>query len=106
MKECVKSWLEDQMGGMDSSMVDAIYSEYRATVNRLYAELADMRTGGVAVEADVARVVHALKGSALMVGDSSLHDALVAWRNAFKLGDYASAETLWMAVEDEVKAIQ
>lgn len=106
MKECVKNWLEDQMGGMESTMVDTIYSEYRTTVNRLHAELTAVRTGGAAAEADVARVVHALKGSALMVGDNSLHDALVAWRNAFKSGDYASAETLWAAVDDEVKAIQ
>lgn len=106
MKECVKNWLEDQMGGMESTMVDAIYSEYRATVSRLHSELAAVRTGGAAAEADVARLVHTLKGSALMVGDNSLHDALVAWRSAFKLGDYASADALWAAVDDEVKAIQ
>lgn len=104
MKNCVRKWLEEQLRGMDASMAETIYSEYVATVTRLFAELATARMAGASAEAKISHLAHTLKGSASMVGDVSLHDAVARWRDAFKTGNLTKAERLWSTVEREVKA--
>lgn len=106
MKACVKRWLDEQMGGSDGATAEAIYAEYRATADRLLAELSAVRAQGITAEATVARVAHTLKGCAAMVGDLPLQEAIAQWRDAFKkAGDGAAEAALWSMILDEVKAI-
>ena len=84
--------------------VAAVYAQYAAFARKCGAELAALRGRGADAEERIAFIAHPLKGSAPMIGDNSLLDALVAWRDEFKR-DPAAAEALWPALEREFAAI-
>lgn len=104
MKESSRKWLEEQMAGMDASVIDEIYAEYSRTAPALYAELEEKRAAGEAF-AVLDRIAHTLKGNAAMVGDTALFEVVQKWRETMAKGDQAAADEIWLAIGPEVRAI-
>ena len=69
MKPCCEEWLKAQFGD-DRETIEAVYAEYVETIAGLRRELAEVRTSGDATALD--RVLHTIKGTAAMAGDTEL----------------------------------
>lgn len=69
MKECIVKWLTEQFGD-DDNLIAEVYAEYKNTLAQHLGELAEARVAGDAVKID--RILHTIKGSAAMVGDTEV----------------------------------
>lgn len=105
MKPSVKSWLDEQMAGIDQETIAEIYAEYKATANKLHSELVEKVATSAEFEV-VDRIAHTLKGNAAMVGDQALFDAVQGWRAAMANGDKAAADKFWPVIAEEVRTIE
>lgn len=104
MKDCIRTFFEEQMPGVDDETLNSIYDDYRAMALELYAELSAKRAEGAAFEV-VDRLAHTLKGNALQVGDEPLFQVVQAWRAALKEGNRAQDESLWPQIGALVGAL-
>lgn len=104
MKPSVKQWLSEQMPGMEDEMYEEIYSEYKATSQRLLGELKEKRAAKAAFEV-TDKIAHTMKGDALMVGDQETFDVVQAWREATRLGNTARADELFPEICRLVEAL-
>ena len=91
MKECCRTYLNEQLGG-DAEVVDAIYAEYVASIGAKIAE-ADAALAAGAWDA-LDKVAHTVKGNSLAVGDQQMADSAIALRGAAKLQDRDQAAQL------------
>lgn len=69
MKQSCEVWLKSQLGD-DRETIEAVYAEYVATLADLRRELSAARASGDPEALD--RVLHTVKGTAAMAGDSEL----------------------------------
>ena len=79
MKQSCEAWLRAQFGD-DQETIDAVYAEYVETVAGLRKELAEVRVSDDATSLD--RVLHTIKGTAAMAGDTELSEKAQAARGA------------------------
>lgn len=77
MKANCEAWLMSQFGG-DRETVEAVYAEYVETAAELRKELAAARLAGDAAALD--RVLHTIKGTAAMAGDTEISEKAQAIR--------------------------
>ena len=71
MKASCEAWLKEQFGD-DRETIEAVYAEYVETMAGLAKELAAARAAGEPKALD--RVLHTIKGSAAMAGDTELSE--------------------------------
>lgn len=91
MKECCKTYLEDQFGG-DADVMAEIYSEYVSSIQEKIVE-----TEAALAASDWAlldRTAHTMKGNALAAGDAEMADTAISLRKAAALGDAGMAAPL------------
>jgi len=88
MKEMVKEYLVREFG--DESLAQEVYAEYRSSTEPKIVESAQALAARDFVQLD--RTAHALKGNALMIGDTEALDAALALRDAAKAQDASAGE--------------
>lgn len=91
MKECCKTYLDEQFGG-DADIVNDIYNEYVSSVAEKLAEAEEALAAAAWDRLD--KVAHAVKGNALAAGDTEMADTAIALRGAAKLSDAERAGSL------------
>ncbi len=91
MKECCKTYLDEQFGG-DADIVGDIYNEYVSSVAEKLAEAEEALSASAWDRLD--KVAHAVKGNALAAGDTEMADTAIALRGAAKLSDTERAGSL------------
>ena len=84
MKECCKTYLNDQFGG-DEEVIAEIYGEYVSSLADKLAEAESALAAGDWTLLD--RVAHTVKGNALSTGDQAMADAAIELRKAATLKD-------------------
>lgn len=97
MKDCCKTYLDEQFGG-DAGIVNEIYAEYVASIGEKRMEAKAALSAGDWAALD--RVAHAVKGNALAAGDAEMAEAAIALRNAAKLQDGGEAGARLARMED------
>lgn len=104
MNDGVKAWLDEQFAG-DEGTIRLVWGEYLSSFAEKLAEASAAQAAGDFPLLD--RVAHALKGNALMVGDSPCVSAALALRDAAKASDgetAAKALALLSRLEEEARA--
>ena len=91
MKECCKTYLNEQFGD-DADVVNEIYGEYVSSVRVKIMEATTALTGSAWEQLD--RVAHTVKGNALAAGDNEMADAAIQLRKITQLQDAAQAGEL------------
>ena len=91
MKECCKTYLNEQFGD-DADVVNEIYGEYVSSVRVKIMEATTALTGSAWEQLD--RVAHTVKGNALAAGDNEMADAAIQLRKVTQLQDAAQAGEL------------
>jgi HPt (histidine-containing phosphotransfer) domain-containing protein len=91
MKECCKTYLNEQFGD-DADVVNEIYGEYVSSVRVKIMEATTALTGSAWQQLD--RVAHTVKGNALAAGDNEMADAAIQLRKVTQLQDAAQAGEL------------
>ena len=91
MKECCKTYLNEQFGD-DADVVNEIYGEYVSSVRVKIMEATTALTGSAWQQLD--RVAHTVKGNALAAGDNEMADAAIQLRKVTQLQDAAQAGAL------------
>ena len=91
MKECCKTYLNEQFGD-DAEVVNEIYGEYVSSVRVKIMEATTALTGSAWQQLD--RVAHTVKGNALAAGDNEMADAAIQLRKVAQLQDVAQAGDL------------
>ena len=91
MKECCKTYLNEQFGD-DTDVVNEIYGEYVSSVRVKIMEATTALTGSAWQQLD--RVAHTVKGNALAAGDNEMADAAIQLRKVTQLQDAAQAGEL------------
>lgn len=79
MKQSCETWLKSQFGD-DRETIEAVYAEYVETMAGLRKELAGVRSSGDTAALD--RVLHTIKGTAAMAGDTELSEKAQAARGS------------------------
>ena len=90
MKECCKTYLDEQFGDPDVSA--EIYSEYVSSFGEKLGEADKALAAADWTRLD--RIAHTLKGHALAAGDVETADTAIALRKASALSDAALAGEL------------
>lgn len=97
MKKSCEDWLKSQMGD-DVDLIREIYTEYVTTAKGLIQQITDLPC-----EYDPAlldRLLHTLKGTAAMAGDSALSSLAAAARQNSKLDIDALKNNLNQALQE------
>lgn len=99
MKECISNWLKAQFGD-DEPVIAEVYAEYRRTLARLLDELAEARTTGNPAVVD--RVLHTIKGSAAIVGDTPVSTLAQESRTVTDFSKLAEVERRMRTMMEEL----
>ena len=91
MKECCKTYLNDQFGG-DEEVIAEIYGEYVSSLADKLAEAESALAAGDWTLLD--RVAHTVKGNSLAAGDVPMSEPAIALRKAAALKDSAESAAL------------
>ncbi len=91
MKECCKTYLNEQFGD-DADVTNEIYGEYVSSVRVKITEATAALSGSEWQPLD--RVAHTIKGNALAAGDNEMSDTAIQLRKAAQLQDAAQAGAL------------
>ena len=102
MKECCKTYLDEQFGG-DADVVGEIYGEYVSSVHEKIAEAEESLAAGDWPRLD--KVAHTVKGNALAAGDTEVADTAIALRKAAALSDTALSATLVEKIKELAKGL-
>ena len=102
MKECCRTYLDEQFGG-DADVMAEIYGEYVSSVREKIAEAGAVLASGDWTTLD--RVAHTVKGNALAAGDSETAEAGIALRQAAKLHDAGESGRLIARLKDLTAAL-
>ena len=101
MKQCCKDYLMEQFG--DEDVVGEIYGEYVSSIKEKLPEF----DAALAQEnwATLDSVAHALKGNALATGDTDTANVAVSLRNAAKMSEKDTAQSLFEKLQELAKDI-
>lgn len=102
MKECCKTYLDEQFGG-DADIVADLYGEYAVSLRAKAAEAAAALASGDWHALDVA--AHTVKGNSLAVGDDETANIAIRLRQAAKLEDRDACAPLVADLEKALEAL-
>ena len=101
MKQCCKDYLMEQFG--DEDVVKDIYAEYAKSIQEKLPEIETALTTENWSTLD--SVAHAVKGNALTTGDTDTANVAIALRNAAKMSEKATAQSLYEKLKELAKDI-
>ena len=101
MKQCCKDYLMEQFG--DEEVVKEIYAEYAKSIQEKLPEIEAALTTENWSTLD--SVAHAVKGNALATGDTDTANVAVSLRNAAKMSEKVTAQSLFEKLKDLAKDI-
>jgi len=91
MKECCRTFLDEQFGG-DADIMAEIYGEYVSSVHEKLAEADQAFAASDWARLD--KIAHTVKGNALAAGDAEMAETAIALRKAATLSDAALSSSL------------
>ena len=97
MKECCRSYLNEQFGG-DADVMNEIYGEYVSSLREKRSEAEAALAAGDWALLD--RAAHTIKGNALAAGDQETAETAISLRNAAKLQDGGAASGLLAKIRE------
>ena len=102
MKECCKTYLDEQFGG-DADVTAEIYGEYVSSIGEKIGESESALAASDWSRLD--KVAHTVKGNALAAGDTETADTAIALRKAAALADAALAAPLVEKIKELAKGL-
>lgn len=102
MKECCKTYLNEQFGG-DADVIGEIYGEYVTSVREKLGEAESALAAADWPRLD--KIAHTIKGNALAAGDTETADTAIELRKASALGDAALAAPLVERLKELAKGL-
>jgi HPt (histidine-containing phosphotransfer) domain-containing protein len=91
MKECCRTYLDEQFAGDADGMAE-IYGEYVSSTRAKVTEAGNALASGDWTQLD--RIAHTVKGNALAAGDTETGEVAIALRKAAALKDTAESAAL------------
>ena len=102
MKECCKTYLNEQFGG-DADVIGEIYGEYVSSVQEKLSEAESALSASDWTRLD--KVAHTIKGNALAAGDTEIADTAIALRKAAVLADAGLSGSLVEKIKELSKEL-
>ena len=102
MKECCRTYLDEQFGG-DADVMAEIYGEYVSSVREKIAEAGAVLASGDWTTLD--RVAHTVKGNALAAGDAEMAETAITLRKAAALKDSDQSSSLIAKMDELSKGL-
>ena len=102
MKECCKTYLDEQFGG-DADITAEIYGEYVSSMHAKIGEAESALAGSDWSRLD--KVAHTVKGNALAAGDNEMAETAIALRKAAALSDSGLSASLLEKIRELAKGL-